>query len=72
MSDCNCCDDPEADEQNDTEKKFEAFIRAGELAVQVEGESSEKAREEVEALWDKAIEDVGDMPEGDREQIGLQ
>lgn len=73
MSNRNCYNETgESNGENDTEKKYEAFMRAGELSVQAEGESSEQACEEVQELWDKAVEDISEMPEEERKKIMLQ
>jgi len=59
------------DDENE-EMKYEAYMQAGELAVQVEGETSEAAQEAAMDLWKKAIKDIDEMPEDERSSIGLR
>lgn len=70
MSDCNCCDEEE--EENGGEKKYESYIRAGELAVQIEGESSEEAQKRVQELWETAVGEVQKLNGEERRSVGLK
>lgn len=72
MSDCDCCGEEEEEEENGEEKKYESYIRAGELAVQVEGETSQVAQERLKELWPYAIEEVKKLNEEERRSVGLK
>lgn len=72
MSDCDCCSDGEEEENGEEEKKYESFIRAGELGVQVEAESSELAQERLKELLPYAIEKVKELNEEERRSVGLK
>lgn len=71
MSDCECGSDEE-EEENGEEKKYESFIRAGELGVQVEAESSELAQERIKELLPYAIEQVKELNEEEKRSVGLK
>lgn len=62
----------EEDEDDNGEQTYEAWMRAGELQVGAEGETSEEARENTKDLWNKAIHDLRDMPEEERNRVGLK
>lgn len=59
------------EEAADEELKYAAAMQAGELYVQIEGESSDEAERRVKALWRRAIEDVDDLSRVERKKIGL-
>lgn len=59
-------------QDEDTDKKYEAWMQAGELRVGAEGETGEEARDNVKDLWDKATHDLREMPEEERNQVGLK
>lgn len=68
MSDCNC----ENDSDGSAEQTFEAYMRAGELAVKVESASSKEAHSRAKAMWDKVVEDVEGMSEEERRNVSLK
>lgn len=73
MSDCDCDHDEEEEQSDEAEQTTrQAEMMAGQLFVSAEGETTEEAVEGVKDLWDKAVEDVGDMDQDDRNHIGLQ
>lgn len=73
MSDCDC-DHGEEEEQEDEEPEqtYEAFIQAGNMGVQIEGESSEDAHRRVESLLETAVEQVKTLNEEERRSVGLK
>lgn len=73
MSDCDCeeCENEEEEEEEE-EQKYEAFMQAGHMAVQIEGETSEVAQERVEEMFGKAVEEVQKLNEEERRSIQLK
>lgn len=72
MSDCDCEHDGEEEEEQDEQQKFEMSMMAGWFEVQAEGETPEDAREQLEELWDKGLEDIKGMDQEQREDLYLQ
>lgn len=67
--DCDC----DHDEEEQTEEPTrQVEMMAGHLFISAEGEDTEEAAEGAKELWDKAIEDISEMPEDERNRIGLQ
>lgn len=70
--DCNHEDDEQNDDESSEEPTRQAEMMAGHLFVSAEGETTDEAVEGAKELWDKAIEDIGEMPEDERNRVGLQ
>lgn len=71
MSDCDCDHDDNGD-SNGEDKKYEAQMKAGELFVHIEGESSEEAQRRVEELWERTMTDVKTLNEEERRSVNLK
>lgn len=62
----------EEESEDNGEQCFEAAMRAGQLQVSAEGETSEEACNNAIKLWVKATRDLSEMPEEDRNRVGLE
>lgn len=60
------------DDDSQDEKKYEAYMRAGELSVGEEAEASEEASQLVQRLWEKGVEDVQSLNDDERRSVGLK
>lgn len=60
--DCDC----------DSQKPKEAEVRVGELYISVEGETKDDAVEGAVMLWKLALNDIDDMSDEIRNEIGVQ
>lgn len=72
MSDCDCENCTDDDEENGQENTYTAFMMAGELAVEVEAESGEEARAGAKELWEKARDDVKNLNGDERRSVNLK
>jgi hypothetical protein len=65
-------EEEEQDDEPTEEPTRQVEMMAGHLFISAEGETTEEAAEGAKDLWDKAIEDISEMPDDERNRIGLQ
>lgn len=61
-----------SDESEETEQTYRSVIEAGMIHVSHQAGSGEESREGLTEIWKQVLEDINEMPEEDRNEIGLQ
>lgn len=67
---CDC--DHGDEEEEEVEQTFTMSMMAGWFEVSAEGDTPEKAKEELKELWDKGLEDIQEMDHEQRSDLYLK